>query len=249
MVKKCIVITGTSRGIGHELKGQLAKNFFIIEINRCDKKQKKKKVIYGASGINILGDFNGDEIWKTLKSYVQDNKLIVTQLFLNAGASFLEDNTKSTVRSFQGSFDVNFNSVIRAIDILGINFAKKFIYFSSMNTIYPNRINLAYALSKKSTEIFMSSLNKFEKNKFLVITLGPVNTSMLNKNYQNNGVFKNFILGLLALDVKDCVSYILKNLGSTKNNLMYPKSSYVIFTFLRFVRIFSFRSTSFISPS
>jgi len=248
MPKECIVITATSKGIGQELKDQLSKNFFIISINRYEKEEKTPKTIRDIHGVTIRGDINEVELWTTLKSYVKDNNLNVNKLFFNAGVAFLEKNINSTVESFRDCFNVNFNSVIRAVDILGIHFSKKFIYLSSMNTIYPNRNNIAYALSKKSTEIFMSSLNKFEKNKFLVITLGPVNTLMLNKTSESNGIFKNFILGLVTLEIKDCVNYILKNLDSTKTNLIYPKSVYVLFIFLKCVRKFSFRSTSFNTP-
>jgi short-subunit dehydrogenase len=243
---KAIVITGTSRGIGYELKKELSDLYFVISLNRIRNNRLKPYIVKERFGIEILGNLNEKGIWLELKKYIKINRLKVTKVFFNAGVNIAEeDNTESIIKSFNENLNTNFNSIVLAIKILGTDFAEKFVYISSMSTIFPSTRNIGYALSKKSAEIFISLINKLSNNKFLLIVLGPVKTDFTSNLESNAGFLKRILFNLVALNKATCAKNIIRYSNMSKNKVFYPKLPFLIYSILNFTRKLSFKSSTF----
>jgi short-subunit dehydrogenase len=246
MRSKVAVISGTTRGIGYELKKELSRSYFVISLNRIRNNKIKPYIVKDKFGIEILGNLNEKNIWLELKKYVEINKISVSKIFFNAGVNEAEnDSVESIIKSFNKNLNINFNSIILAISILGTEFADKYVYLSSMSTIYPSKKNIGYALSKKSAEIFISLLNKTSNNKFLLIILGPVKTDFTKDLEKNAGYFKKILFDFIALNKETCAKNIIKYSCMSKNIVFYPKLSFLIYSGLNFIRKFSLQSSNF----
>jgi short-subunit dehydrogenase len=235
---RAVIITGTKRGIGHELKLQFLRTHFVISINRTVD-QSSVDLNFKSNNNEIIFNLNIEDpnTWVKIKEFCKLNSYEIDFIFFNAGINISDNEFNYTPMDvFTKNLNTNFNSVLTSINCLGINFSSKFIYISSMSVLFSSKNNISYALSKNCAETLFITLNSiYKNNKFQIIRLGPVKTDFTKDLLINSGILKKSLFKLIALDCSDCAIQISKYAKTNKSLINLPLSSYILYSFFKFL--------------
>jgi len=187
-MKKNIIITGTSRGIGQELALCFANaGHQVLALSRNSSKE-----LIDITNINCLEiDITNEEDRKKLALFLKDNWKQVDILINNAGSLINKPFTETTLNDFQQVYNVNVFSVVGLTQVC-LPFMCKgshVVSISSMGGIqgsmkFPGLS--AYSSSKGALITLSELLAEEYKEKgiaFNVLALGAVNTEMLHEAF------------------------------------------------------------------
>lgn len=185
MMKKNIVITGTSRGIGFEMVKILGKQGHqILALSRNEKPVSNLKL----PNLTALScDLGEEKDIKKAVSYVKQNWDVVDALVNNAGLFLKQDFEKTKMKDVKKVYDVNVFSVFDLTHQLlpYLSDQAHVVTISSMGGVqgsvkFPGLA--AYSSSKAAVITFTELLAEEYKEKgpsFNVLALGAVQTEML----------------------------------------------------------------------
>lgn len=239
-MNKVIIVTGSSRGIGAEIVRQYAGTAQIISVQRLvgSNLPEITKTDYGYS---VTGEITQPDTWRMIKEFVEEKKLSVTKIYFNAGVNVKDgQGGAQLISNFEKNLNVNFYSVFTAIKVLGTDFSEKYIYISSMSTIFPNNGNVGYSLSKTCAEILFSSLRAAGGvSQFQICVLGPVNTEFTADLAQSASFLKKSLFNLIVMEPEQCAKEIISGADTSKHVIYLPLKSLMIYRMLQILRIFS----------
>jgi short-subunit dehydrogenase len=248
-MNKVIIVTGSSRGIGAEIVRQYAGTVQIISIQRlvASNLPEIKKTDYGYS---VTGEITLPDTWRMIKEFVEEKKLNVIKIYFNAGVNVKDgQGGAQLISNFEKNLNINFYSVFTAIKVLGADFSEKYIYISSMSTIFPNNGNIGYSLSKTCAEILFASLRETaETSQFQICVLGPINTEFTADLAQSASFLKKFLFKLLVMEPEQCAKEIIAGADTSKYVVYLPLKSLMIYRMLQILRIFSGKAKIFSFP-
>jgi len=235
---RAVIITGTRRGIGKELKLLYSKTHFVISVNRVIDESYFDNHCESTNGeITFNSDIEDAYTWEEINRFCISKSIKIDMIFFNAGINIPDNHIASSPTTvFMKNLNTNFFSVLTAINTLGINFSCKFIYTSSMSVLFTNRDNFSYALSKNYVEILFTTLNQiYTTNQFQVLRFGRVKTDFTKDLIIESGILKKAIFKFIALEPYDCAFQISKYAATNRNLVNLPLSSYLIYLFLKFL--------------
>jgi NADP-dependent 3-hydroxy acid dehydrogenase YdfG len=189
-IKKIVLVTGASSGIGEALSRELVKHgYYVIGIARSIDKLMKLKSELGDHFYDVSCDLSKkEEIEKVCYKLVEERK-IPTIFYLNAGLAgedALEDKENIDSQLHEKMMAVNYFGVLRFIDILKDccvkNGGAHFIVTSSVNAIWAPTQGVAYGASKAAIASAFKTLSlKYHKTPLIFSTIyaGPVATKGL----------------------------------------------------------------------
>jgi len=187
-MKKNIIITGTSRGIGFELALQFAKaGHQVLAISR-----KAPQVLIKNYNITCLAvDLGKEEELIEVEKFLYHSWATVDIIIHNAGSLLLKPFTQTTQEDFESIYKVNVFGVANLTRVC-LPYLKKgshVVSISSMGGIQGSMkfAGLAAYSSSKGAVITLSELlaeeYKDQGIAFNVLALGAVNTEMLHEAF------------------------------------------------------------------
>ena len=185
---KNIIITGTSRGIGHELALQFANaGHQVLAISR-----KIPQTLLGNQNITCLSvDLSNESELNTVNDFLSKSWKQIDAIIHNAGSLILKPFSETTQQDFENIYKVNVFAVAELTKIC-IPFMEKgshVVTISSMGGIQGSMkfAGLAAYSSSKGAVITLSELLAEEYKEqgiaFNVLALGAVNTEMLQEAF------------------------------------------------------------------
>ena len=234
MKNKCVLITGTTNGIGEKLQEVYLKNKFkVISVNRKNSIINKLPCHYNFN-IDITND---KEVIKLFKEFAVLD--LVPEIFIfNAGINKVDFKTNFNQKNFEENISTNFLSITsfcNQINKKNIN-KKTIIFISSFSTIFHNSNNIGYYTSKKLLNRYFETITKeYPHNLYKLISLGPVNTKI--KRYMSNEKKINkLFFSFLSVDRIKVAKKIFKFSYSQKLTLNYPFKVYLFYRFCGFIK-------------
>jgi NAD(P)-dependent dehydrogenase (short-subunit alcohol dehydrogenase family) len=187
-MKKNVIITGTSRGIGYELALQFAKaGHHVLAISR-----KTPQGLIENENITCLAvDIGKEEELVAVEKFLSNTWAPVDIIIHNAGSLLLKPFTQTNLEDFENIYKVNVFGVAN-LTRLCLPYLKKgshVVSISSMGGIQGSMkfAGLAAYSSSKGAVITLSELlaeeYKEEGISFNVLALGAVNTEMLQEAF------------------------------------------------------------------
>jgi len=251
MNKLGIIITGTTRGIGKEIRSLYLESHYVISVNRGQDSTGDVSITENEGFATICGNISDQKTWVSVKNFCIAHSIEIDKIFFNAGINIPDiSSLGSTEFSFIKNTETNFISIATAINILGAKMARRFIVLSSMSTIFTGNNHIAYSLSKASCELLFSSLNQASNtNKFQILRLGPVKSDFTNDLILSAGRVKKILFKALALNSKDCAQLIKINSDKKDVLINLPLKSLIIYLTLKKVRKILTSSKSYVFPS
>ena len=181
---KNIIITGTSRGIGHELALQFANaGHHVLAISR-----KIPKTLLGNQNITCLSvDLSNESELSKVNDFVSNSWKQIDAIIHNAGSLILKSFSETTQQDFENIYKVNVFAVanLTRIALPYLQKGSHVVTISSMGGIQGSLkfAGLAAYSSSKGAVITLSELLAEEYKEqgisFNVLALGSVQTEML----------------------------------------------------------------------
>lgn len=233
MALKCVLITGTSSGIGRELLNLLTPSYYVICINRkptklCDERDNCHE--------EILDITDGQAVREMLaRQTLKPNYLI-----LNAGINKFDNSQEFNRKVFDEVFETNFFgalSFVTATSELGYT-STKFIAMSSTSNIIPNPAAIGYFLSKKNISDMFTLLNYNDrKNEYKVAVISPVKTNISRNNPELIGIQKK-IFDTLAINSNHAAKQIIDLMLGDKRTAKISVVGYYFYVAVRMLLAF-----------
>ncbi|MBC6435790.1 SDR family oxidoreductase [Nostoc sp. HG1] len=185
---KNIIITGTSRGIGHELALQLANaGHQVLALSRTI-----PTTLLGNKNITCLSvDISDEDELQKITVFLEETWKKVDAIVHNAGNLILKPFAQTSIKNFQDIYKVNVFAVVSLTQI-ALPFLKSgshVVTISSMGGIQGSSkfAGLSAYSSSKGAVITLSELlaEEFKEQgiAFNVLALGAVNTEMLQEAF------------------------------------------------------------------
>jgi len=238
-MNQAVIVTGAGRGIGAEIVKLYAVSSQVISIERPNN-ERPPGVQKLETGYRVVGEISDPETWSAVNALTKQNSFVVKKLYFNAGVNVADDlSVDSIVSTVEDNLNINFYSVVTAMRVLGPNFSEKYIYISSMSTIFPGSENIGYSLSKVCSEILFSALGRRRMGAFQVFILGPIKTDFTKDLIQNSGALKKLVFNFIAMEKTECARMIVQKSNTPRPVIYLPISALVIYRALQVLRIFS----------
>ena len=248
-MRDVVVVTGAGRGIGAEIVKQYANSVHVISIERPNN-ERPLGVQKLERGYRVVGEISDPETWSAVMALTKENNFAVKKLYFNAGVNVADDSSvDSIVSTIEDNLSVNFHSVLNAMHTLGPHFSEKYIYISSMSTIFPGSENIGYSLSKVCSEVLFAALGRRKIGAFQVFILGPIKTDFTKDLIQSAGALKKLVFNFIAMEKAECAQMILRKSNTPRPVIYLPVSSLVIYRALQVLRIFSTKVKLYGFPS
>lgn len=204
-MKKNIIITGTSRGIGFELVQLFAKaGHSVLALSRNEKPIKNLNL----ENVKTFSfDLNDSETYKNIEDFIKINWEQVHVLINNAGALVNKPFSEISIKDFETVYKTNVFGVV-ALTQLVLPFMKQgshVVNISSMGGVQGSMKfpGLAAYSSSKAAVITLTELLAEEYKKsgisFNVLALGAVQTEMLEE------AFPGYIASTSALEMANYI--------------------------------------------
>ena len=185
---KNIIITGTSRGIGHELALQFANaGHHVLAISR-----KIPKTLLGNQNITCLSvDLSNESELSKVNDFVSNSWKQIDAIIHNAGSLILKSFSETTQQDFENIYKVNVFAVanLTRIALPYLQKGSHVVAISSMGGIQGSLKFAglaAYSSSKGAVITLMELLAEEYKERgisFNVLALGSVQTEMLEEAF------------------------------------------------------------------
>ena len=188
-IKKNIIITGTSRGIGYELAKQFAdEGHNVLALSR---NEKPIKALKNANIFTFPFDISVDEDFQKVNAFIAENWKKVDILINNAGALVNKPFEKTSIEEFKKVYNVNVFGVAQLIKCVlpFMTTGSHVVNVSSMGGIQGSAkfAGLSAYSSSKGAIITLNELLAEEyKDKgiaFNTLALGAVQTEMLEEAF------------------------------------------------------------------
>lgn len=231
--KQCVLITGTTSGVGKALLEQYyKKNWDIICVNRrIDPEMERKYSTVLFEVLDISSYIAVSDFLKDLQNQNRFPDLIV----LNAGINRPDNSAAGfDYSAFQDVLSTNllgtmsFIAAARSIKKSGITY----LGISSVSNIVPNPGHAAYAISKKAIfDCFRHFQKNDSANSYKVVILGPVPTNIMRNHELPNWQKKIFIA--LSHSAEKTAIAITQFAESRNTTLRFPLKAYLFYSFVR----------------
>ncbi len=227
MIKKTIVVTGASRGIGKECVLNLAKNpkHTVIALSRDNTEMR----LHFAHLPNVFSyAFDLGKPVKEQATKIFENHPSVAILINNAGLLIKKPFEQLTKYDFELSFQINYFGPVELIQTLTNNMSKNgahIVNISSMGAYqgsskFPELI--AYASSKAALTNFTEVYAEEKKDSSIrmnCLCLGAVQTEMLEE------AFPGYLAKTTAVEMASFIVDFALNKGNFFNGKILPVSS------------------------
>lgn len=198
-MKKYILVTGATSGIGKGVAQRLSENHNVIlhgrKIEELEILSKKLNgSLYWCCDLSQT-----DDISDSLRKLVSKNEIVIEKIVHCAGMdnnlpvkSLKSDSIKEIMK-------VNFYSVVEIINTLlkrsvNQNELNNILFISSISAIRGYKAKAAYSASKAALDAYMKvlSLEVAPKIRVNSILPGAIKTKMTEKNFENENLLKHF---------------------------------------------------------
>ncbi|MBT4878928.1 MAG: SDR family NAD(P)-dependent oxidoreductase [Alphaproteobacteria bacterium] len=238
-MKKNIIITGASSGLGKELALNFAKKKANLLLIARNKSRLNEVAIlatkYGAKVISEICDvFDKDKLHKIILDF--DNNYPVDLIIANAGVSAGTSQGSESLAQFHNILNINIYGVINSIHPLLSKFKDRksgqIALVSSMAALHALPSAPAYSCSKICVKYYGDAL-RAELRKYNVkvniIFPGYIKTAMTEKN--------NFPMPLL-MNCDKAASKIVRGLESNNAYIIFPKVIYLVMKLLNIAPLY-----------
>lgn len=235
MKNKCVLITGTTNGIGKDLKNiYLSKKYEVISVNRVGSEVQNIKNSYNFN-IDISNKDEVNNLFITL-----NNKNFVPEIYIfNAGINKTDFIGNYNNKNFNEVINTNFLSVTYFCNnIINNNIQNKtLIFISSFSTIYYNKNCIGYYFSKLMINRYFEEIKiSFPNNNYKLIAFGPIETK-IKRFFRNENTFNKFLFSVLSIKSFRAAK-VIYNFSISKSTLKnYPYKVYLFYKFCRFIAV------------
>ncbi|QKF73468.1 short-chain dehydrogenase/reductase [Aliarcobacter faecis] len=225
-MKKYVLITGATSGIGKEVALRLAKEYNIIFHGRNHENLEilsndVENSLFWCYDLSLV-----DGISSSLKALMEKNEIVIEKLVHCAG---IDDNLPVKLLNYDSIeklMKVNFYSVVEIINILlkrsvNKNELKNILFISSISAIRGYKVKAAYSASKAALDAYMKvlSLEVAPNIRVNSILPGAIKTKMTEKSFENEELVKHFVeiypLGIGKVQqIVDMVEFYLSDKSS-----------------------------------
>jgi len=234
-MKKTVLITGTSTGVGFELSTLLARNGYKVyaTMRNLDKKGKLEEAIKNGSldiTIKELDVTKSDTIDKCISEIVKkEGKVDI--LVNNAGAGFIRTTEQATEEEIKWQLDVNLLGVIRCTKAVLPHMREKrsghIINISSVGGLVGQPFNEIYCATKFAVEGYTESMASYIQPHF-GINFSLVEPGGITSEFANNALSQFQTSGGMSDDeYRPLLEKYIGNARSRSNDGVYQTSQEV----------------------
>ena len=168
-MEKYAFITGGTKGIGKAVAECLAKAgyqlilTFASDVQRADEVRRKLARQYGISVQVLQADSSDMNSIETIAAYLENKKIRLEALVLNAGLTCRDTFEKMQFADWQRVFTANVHFPVFLLQrIVGyINKGGSVVFTGSLMAIEPHSVSLAYGVTKSAVHSLIKNLVKF----------------------------------------------------------------------------------------
>ena len=236
MKKKIVLITGTTSGIGEELRLLYNKNNYkTISVNRIDSKKNESR-----NNISYYIDITSQLDIDNLIEDIKKNNIQPDIYIFNAGVNKPDFENIFRKKIFEEVLNINFFSInlflesIKKYDLKN----KVFIFISSFSTIFPNKNNVSYYFSKYLINRLYQSQNWIDKNNlYKIVYLGPVKTN-IKRHIKDEKKLNRFFFNLLSINKSYVAKKIFNFSLNSKKRIIIPYRVFLFYTLIKLLAFF-----------
>ena len=233
MNNKCVLITGTTNGIGKDLKEiYLAKNYNVVSINKLGSKVGEIE-----NNFNFNIDITIEKEVNNLFDKLLNEKLIPEIFIFNAGINKIDLDENFKFNNFHDVIETNFFSVTYFCNYINKKKLEKktLVFISSFSTIYYNKKSLGYYFSKLLLNNYFYEIKKlYPNNHYKLISLGPIRTK-IKRFIENESNLNRYIFSFLSIKSIRAAKVIYNFSNSNKSIMNYPFKVYLFYRFCRLI--------------
>ena len=168
-MEKYAFITGGTKGIGKAVAECLAKAgyqlilTFALDVQRADEVRMELARQYGISVQVLQADSSDMNSIETIAAYLENKKIRLEALVLNAGLTCRDAFEKMQFADWQRVFTANVHFPVFLLQrIVGyINKGGSVVFTGSLMAIEPHSVSLAYGVTKSAVHSLIKNLVKF----------------------------------------------------------------------------------------
>ena len=168
-MEKYAFITGGTKGIGKAVAECLAKAgyqlilTFASDVQRADEVRMELARQYGISVQVLQADSSDMNSIETIAAYLENKKIRLEALVLNAGLTWRDAFEKMQFADWQRVFTANVHFPVFLLQrIVGyINKGGSVVFTGSLMAIEPHSVSLAYGVTKSAVHSLIKNLVKF----------------------------------------------------------------------------------------
>jgi len=241
-MKKIVIVTGASSGMGEEYVLQIQKLYkHLDEIwviarrkERLDKLAEKSSVKL----VPLVMDLQKSEDYKILSTKLKEEKPHILMLVNSAGFGVHGYFEEQEEKEVLGMVELNCHAVTKVthICIPYMHTNSRIINMASAAAFFPQKRFSVYAATKSYVLSFSRSLNVELKNRKIYVTAvcpGPVNTEFFKKD--NCDINKTFYKRMVMAEAKDVVNLALKDSVHKKELSIYGNLMKGFYVFTKLV--------------
>lgn len=229
-MKKTILITGTTNGIGKELELKLTNDYELVTINKIGSQKNHSSEF--TKNYNL--DITDKEAVQNLLSNLKKENIEPDIFLLNAGINIYDNENHFVIQKFKKCFDINFYGAmnfVSAINLLKYK-NKKIIFFSSTSNIVANPAALGYFSSKLLLKKLTGLLNiNRENNLYKSAILGPIKT-LISRDLKKPEGLAGTIYKILAVEPQRMIPSFVRFIENKKIFFYYTKTSVLFYFFI-----------------
>ena len=225
-MKKYVLITGATSGIGKGVAQRLSQNYNVILHGR---KIEELEILSKELNSNLFWCYDlskTDGISDSLKEFISNNEIVIEKFVHCAGIDNNLPVKSLKSDSIEELMKVNFYSAVEIINTLlkrsvNQNILNNILFVSSISAIRGYKAKAAYSASKAALDSYMKvlSLELAPKIRVNSILPGAVKTKMTEKKFENEELVKHFEeiypLGIGKIEqIVDMVEFYLSDRSS-----------------------------------
>lgn len=225
-MKKYVLVTGATSGIGKEVALRLSKNYNIIFHGRQKEELEilTKKIdgsIYWYYDLSY-----SEDISTSLKNLIEKNEIVIQKFIHCAGIDNMLPAKSLKSNSINELMKVNFYSAVEIVNILlkrrvNQNVLDNILFISSISAIKGYKAKAAYSASKAALDAYMKvlSVELAPKTRVNSVLPGAIKTKMTEKNFENKELLKHleevYPLGIGKIEqIVDMVEFYISDKSS-----------------------------------
>jgi NAD(P)-dependent dehydrogenase (short-subunit alcohol dehydrogenase family) len=237
-MKPCVLITGTTSGLGAALLSYYAdRGFRVVAVDRRRELERQKK--FPTVRFVVIDISKPSEVDAVLAD-LQSEGFAPDVFFLNAGINSIDNLAFLSLPRFEQVLQVNLLGTLTfvgAIQKLGWR-GKKVVAISSTSTIVPNAKSLGYYISKLSLEHLFPLFTRLDaENDYRTVLLGPME-SRLNRDLEPLTGLQSKVFAALTETSDQVAVRCAKFVDSRSRRLKPPLKTRAFYFLLKWVVFF-----------